>query len=77
MHVACLLSAAGRILFPFLSPHGEAHRSSHILTVPVPGWLCGCVVGWVIRPRNHSRERQTFFLHWFLRLGGWMTAGSC
>jgi len=40
INACCLLlpAATGRILFfPFLSPHGEAHRSSHLFTIPVPG----------------------------------------
>ena len=48
MHVACYCCLLPvEILFPFLSPHGEAHRSSHLLTVPGSGWLIvwvgGCV----------------------------------
>ena len=45
MHVL-LLPVTGRIFFPFLFRHGEAHRSSHLGTGIWPGWL----IGWVGNP---------------------------
>ena len=66
----CLLPT-GSILFPFLTPHGEAHRSSHIFTIPGPGWL----IVWVGTPSRviiPVSVKHFFFTDFWDWVAGWL-----